>query len=227
MMVTVSGPRMVPDDSDDFGGRPSLFSGPAEAAVVGTDGDDVLLGGALDEELTAAAGRDTVSSGGGSDLIYGNQGADEVTAGDGRDVIYGGQNDGPPGDDGMLRDGLEVLYGNAGADLIYGNMGSDVLYGGAGDDTLYGGQDADSLHGGLGDDLLSGDLGADSYHFNAADEGRDTIAAWSAEDTLVFHETSIASMVDAGDRTEIVLSSGTRIDVVGAEPIEIRWIYFT
>jgi hypothetical protein len=44
--------------------------------VVGSDGGDVILGGALAESLDGGEGDDTISGGGGRDLMFGDDGAD-------------------------------------------------------------------------------------------------------------------------------------------------------
>ena len=90
-------------------------------------------------------------------------------------------------------DGVNKIWGNAGADTIKGMSGADMLYGGKGDDTLYGGDGKDGadagdtlygqigndvLNGGMGDDTLVGGAGADKLYGGrvgmADDAGMDT-----------------------------------------------------
>ena len=65
-------------------------------------------------------------------------------------------------------DGVNMIWGNAGADTIKGMSGADKLYGGKGDDTLYGGDGKDGadagdmLYGQIGNDVLSGGMGNDT-----------------------------------------------------------------
>lgn len=117
--------------------------------IIGSDGDDVLIGDAGDNLL---------QGGKGDDRLYGYDGDDFLEGGAGWDNMEGGEGD-------------DVLNGGDGVDPMWGGNGDDVLHGGAGGDELYGEDGNDVLDGGLGADLLSGGLGADTYVFyvNQAD----------------------------------------------------------
>ncbi|HEV7399795.1 MAG TPA: hypothetical protein VGN84_05950 [Solirubrobacterales bacterium] len=138
------------------------------ATVQGTPGPDrihsygaiVAMGG--DDVIRNSGG--PICAGAGDDVIYNQHG--DIYAGAGDDQVredWGGVIHGGSGDDVLEAhgEGVDVLYGDAGADRLVGEGGRDRLFGGAGDDALLGGGGADSLLGGPGDDLLLGGSGAD------------------------------------------------------------------
>lgn len=85
----------------------------------GTNGGELLTGGATADQIMGRDGADTVSADGGNDLIYGNGGNDELHGGAGDDHLVGGQ-------------GSDVMYGDTGSDVFvwrlsdHGASGSDV-----------------------------------------------------------------------------------------------------
>ncbi|MCZ2861208.1 ExeM/NucH family extracellular endonuclease [Blastococcus sp. VKM Ac-2987] len=93
--------------------EPLLCQG-LEPTIVGTEGDDVLVGG---------NGVDVIMGLGGDDVITGGNGADVICGGNGDDVVNGNNGD-------------DVLLGGAGDDRLYGDNGSDTLIGGPGTDVL-------------------------------------------------------------------------------------------
>jgi Ca2+-binding RTX toxin-like protein len=70
-------------------------------------GNDLLIGNATGNGLSAGSGRDTVDGGAGNDAIRGQSGDDSLSGGDGADLIEGGAGD-------------NVLDGGNGGDLIVG-----------------------------------------------------------------------------------------------------------
>ncbi|MBN2113892.1 MAG: hypothetical protein JW785_07185, partial [Acidimicrobiia bacterium] len=119
------------------------------ATIVGSEGDDVLVGTAGPDVIVGLGGDDVLTGGGGRDVLCGGDGDDLLRGGPGRDVLVGGE----------------------GADRLTGGPGIDLLLGGSGDDRLSGGRDADELRGGPGSDRLSGGGGADVL-FGGADRDR-------------------------------------------------------
>ena len=91
--------------------------------IVGTPGDDVLVGG---------VGRDVLSGRGGDDCLFGFSGDDRLTGGTGKDLLVGSSGDdrlnGDAGDD-------KINAGNGNDDITPG-LGKDVANGQGGDDTI-------------------------------------------------------------------------------------------
>lgn len=130
--------------------------------VVGTAGDDQLVG-RMDE--------DVIRGGKGNDILQGMQDNDILYGGAGADILRGGQGD-------------DILYGGTGDDILSGRSGDDTLFGGNGDDVLRGRLGDDRLDGGRGNDRLRGDAGADTFVFDTG-SGRDTIIDFeSGVDTI-------------------------------------------
>ncbi|WP_199249487.1 calcium-binding protein [[Phormidium] sp. ETS-05] len=105
------------------------------------DGDDFIVGSAVD------------------DVVNGNQGNDSIDGGEGNDYLRGGQNN-----DMLIGDtGDDLLNGNKGNDVLEGGEGNDYLRGGLDDDLLVGGEGNDILIGDKGFDILRGESGADTF----------------------------------------------------------------
>ncbi|MCX8155585.1 MAG: hypothetical protein N3J91_03895 [Verrucomicrobiae bacterium] len=157
-----------------------LTSGLSVEYVRGGDGDDRLIGNALDNIFWGGLGADEfIGNGGSVDGVYEVRDADfEVT-------------------DAQMRIGTEInlmtginwvyLTGGAGNNILnatafsgmawlYGLDGDDTLYGGSGDDRLFGGAGNDVLRGNGGDDYLAGGAGNDVYWFDLSfNQGSDTV----------------------------------------------------
>ncbi|HEX2727402.1 MAG TPA: hypothetical protein VHN20_16390, partial [Beijerinckiaceae bacterium] len=85
---------------------------------------------------------------------------------DGIDQMYGGAGAdtmrGDAGDDRMNgEDGDDLMFGGTGADLLLGGAGNDNMFGDDGNDRMFGDAGDDRMTGGAGDDVLTGGLGRD------------------------------------------------------------------
>jgi signal peptidase I len=79
----------------------------------------------FDEVIVGTAGDDTISAGNGPALVFGLGGNDTITGGDGTDCLVGVEGD-------------DTLYGGNGEDFLLGGYGKDVLDGGDGIDACFG-----------------------------------------------------------------------------------------
>lgn len=105
-------------------------------AVTGGGGNDTIIGGRANDELSGANGHDRVFGGRGHDMLIGGAGADR---------LYG-------------EDGNDILSGGGGNDWLYGNAGSNWLMGGAGNDKLFAtNSDRDTVSGNAGSDYAETD----------------------------------------------------------------------
>jgi len=96
-----------PNDFDSLGNS-------ASQTINGTNGNDVLYGG---------AGIDTITGGNGDDVIYGGSGNDNLDGGNQGDTLYGGS-------------GNDTLQGSTQNDILIGGYGADTLTGNTGTDTF-------------------------------------------------------------------------------------------
>jgi serralysin len=117
--------------------------------LVGTPGDDVIVGGDEADVLRGRAGEDRMQGGRGDDRLEGNQASDRLFGGPDDDALFG--NLGP-----------DRLFGEGGDDTLAGGFGADLIQGGVGDDQLSGGPGADRMRGGDGSDLFDYDSLADA-----------------------------------------------------------------
>jgi Ca2+-binding RTX toxin-like protein len=158
--------------------------------AVGGNGDDLIIGNDLGNDLYGGGGDDRLYGGAGNDLVWGEMGDDMFAGGPGDDVIDGGggidtaaywdaaggvtvnlavaglQDTGGDGIDALTD--VENLVGSAFGDLLSGDAGDNALTGGAGDDDLSGGSGNDLLDGGTGNDYVDGGDGVDVVDYRAA-----------------------------------------------------------
>jgi Ca2+-binding RTX toxin-like protein len=220
-MMTVAGAFVLPVGlaaAQSHAQTPTCFGVPA--TIVGTSGDDFLMGGPGPDVIVGLGGDDAITGGGGDDLLCGGPGSDIIFGGPGNDKIDGG-------------DGQDALAGNAGNDELDGGGnaasanadfvsyenapgsvqvdlsvqkasgadGSDQLkgiesaFGSSHDDVLKGDASANVLGGEAGSDTINGGGGEDSAWFDAAvnaslASGR---ATGEGSDTLVGMEGLIGS----------------------------------
>ena len=123
--------------------------------IIGTTGDDEILGRPRRDVIVTGKGNDEVLARGGHDLVCLGEGDDQGVGGLGRDVIFGGG-------------GIDLLRGGEGADALHGGGGRDQLRGDAGGDRLFGNGGSDLLTGGAGDDVLDGGSGRDTVSYPSA-----------------------------------------------------------
>ncbi|MCK5912022.1 MAG: hypothetical protein KAG62_18970, partial [Caulobacter sp.] len=177
--------------------------------LVGTEGDDLLVGGADADTLVGLGGSDTLQGGDGDDLLIGGAGYDTLDGGAGSDTVSYEDAEpvgmfeflminllgqyasviGPFG--GGLLDNLvsiENAIGSSGADWLVGTAGDNHLSGGAGSDNIEGKGGADILDGGDGNDLIAtgGIFGAAAPgSLMIGGDGGDTIQSGNSNDTML------------------------------------------
>ena len=149
------------------------YGATASALIIGTMGDDVLIGDEFDNKIVGLAGDDT---------LIGLEGNDRLLGGTGWDYLHGGE-----GDD-RLDGGIAIdhLFGDAGNDILIGGLGRDWLTGGAGVDTLTGGADSDTF---VFNDVTESAVGA-----------RDMVADFVSGSDFVDLQTIDADTVAVGDQ---------------------------
>ena len=127
-----------------------------------------------------------ISLGGGDDVYDGRLGtlAGNVDGYDGNDIILAGI-------------GNQHLFGGIGDDYLSGGAGADLLTGGAGRDTFRyetgGGADQiTDFEGGGAHDYIS--IGGYSAYQSLAQSGQDVLVTFSATDTLLVHNATVAGV---------------------------------
>ncbi len=164
--------------------------------VLGTPGDDVLVG-AANSQLHGGDGNDVLVAGPGNNELFGDNGDDTLFSGPGNDLLDGGsgsntanyalatagvtvstaetgaQHTGGAGVDTLVN--IQNLTGSNYNDHLTGDQGNNVLNGGLGNDVLKGGAGDDILIGGPGNNTLTGGLGSDTFQYQAGNTGHDTI----------------------------------------------------
>ena len=184
--------------------------------IMGTDGDDTLLGTKWADEIKAAGGddivdsregNDVVSAGAGDDHIVAGDGNDIVTSGTGHDIVFAGRgNDhvrGGAGNDRLFgEDGDDMLFGDEGDDRMFGGRGRDLMFGGSGNDHLDGGEDNDTILGEGGDDVAHGGSGDDRID---GGEGDDDLQGGDGNDLV--HDGVGKDKVDGGRGNDVVMAA--------------------
>ncbi|MEH6645913.1 calcium-binding protein [Sulfitobacter sp.] len=204
----LSDPTPSPDPVPTPAPTPAPRLAPAPALhgvkLQGRAGDDLLEGGAWDDEIQGYGGDDTLFGGGGDDNLKGQ---------DGHDWLWGGAgNDKLPGESGNDRifgeDGNDRLGGGYGNDRLEGGNGKDRGGGGPGNDTILGGDGDDVFSGGPGDDYLDGGAGNDML---AGSYTHDTVIGGTGNDTMGGGEGN--DWMDAGSGDDVI-GAGNHNDTV-------------
>lgn len=204
------------------GATPLCFGQPA--TIVGTAGNDTLVGRAdVADVIYGGGGNDRISGGDfydagtAPDLLCGGPGADDISGSPGNDKVNGG-------------DGNDVVEGGNGADLVQGNAGddrvdrgsfadadskNDTLRGGGGNDILVAGWGADKAYGQGGNDQLidSECVGATVL---VGGPGSDYFESyWSSFDGTACGSTGSADRLDGGDGTDTAKATrnDTRVSI--------------
>lgn len=227
-----------------YRGEVTVFVGPARlecqgaapcelvpVATAGSEGDDLLLGTALGDELDGGGGADCIIGRGGDDLLVGGDGADELHGDDGDDTLRGdrgdGSGDGAPdvlfggagSDDARGGAGNDELRGDEGNDTLAGEDGHDVCAGGPDHDVVFGGAGDDALRGGDGDDELRGEGGDDSVWGQA---GRDKLAGGAGDDYL--SAGSEDDFLQGGAGADALVADAAGLDrLCGGDDDDVLW----
>jgi len=178
--------------------------------IIGSGGDDTLVGDDQENIFVYIGGADTIDGGAGLDSIsfqyyslnhrfdIATQSFEWLDAGTGQYFAYSqlslssiegiisGSGDDliSGGADANMIDagsGNDVLYGYGGNDILAGGAGSDFIAGGTGDDFADGGDGNDRIFGEAGDDELRGGAGDD---YVVGNEGNDLIVGGLGNDRL-------------------------------------------
>jgi hypothetical protein len=177
--------------------RPATFGGRNEMRAVeialperlqiGTEGNDLLRGGALDDQLyglagndtlLGEAGNDTLDGGPGNDRLEGGYGDDSLSGGDGNDFLLGG----PDNDTLLTGAGNDTVWAGPGDDTVIAASGNNEVWSGLGNDSLTGGTGNDTLGAGGGDDLIDARAGGVNQLWAGA--GRDTVYGANGGDQI-------------------------------------------
>lgn len=119
--------------------------------IIGSDGDDTILGDSPSFGLTGIRGADLLIGNGGDDLIAGEWSQDRLKGGDGNDVVVGGGITSSFWDiTGMLDE--DIKSGISYIETPHPVFFAEVLSGGAGNDILIGGSWDDASGDGIVDD---------------------------------------------------------------------------
>ena len=194
------------------------------------DGNNTVVGGALDDIVIGGAGADTIDGGGGNDTLLGGAGDDLLIGGAGFDRLDGGAGFNRLSyqdltvridirlDIGVVRKGVgtntigvdsvsnfQEIVGSNFSDTMSGDVQDNGLFGGGGNDFILGGPGNDYLDGGEGEDAIFGGAGNDRL-VGGSSTGHDVLAGEEGDDVFV-SDGSFNSMV-GGDGVDTVDYSG-------------------
>jgi Ca2+-binding RTX toxin-like protein len=208
-------------DGSVFIQQTAYFSVVEAPPIIGTIGDDNLLGTHCGETIDGRAGDDNIDSRGGNDTVIGGAGDDHIIAGAGNDVVYAGDGN----DVVWAGSGNDIVFGGSGHDHLYGEDGDDTMMGEQGDDFISGGPGADIVLGGVGDDTLLGDAGNDTLEGGDGNDnldggdGNDVMTAGTGNDRMlggdgndVLADGTGSDTVDGGAGTDHVLAAADAAD---------------
>jgi SpoIID/LytB domain protein len=131
-----------------------LEGGDGDDALRGRGGGDVIIGGPGADDLAGGLGPDRLDGSGGNDLVNYADSGEAVTINLGSGEAAGGE-----GNDELVS--IEAAMASIHDDLLVGSTGEDRLLGLAGDDTIEGRSGNDDLRGNGGTDTINGGNGND------------------------------------------------------------------
>jgi len=192
------------------GKRVTIMGTPGDDVLVGKGASDVIYGGGGDDHISGGRnGNDTICGGPGDDVIQGGRGYDSLVGEGGGDKLAG-------------ETGSDMLDGGAGDDRLSGSKGADNLHGGAGEDLLIGAKGPDDLEGGAGDDTLDGEQGSDEFEGNAGDDiligdkGNDKIEGGPGNDRIEGGPGDDSDL-DGGGGTDVIFGGAGTDNVDGGD----------
>lgn len=136
----IDGTLSLGEGDDVYRGR---ADGHVTGTILGEQGNDTLIGGALNDVMDGGGQRDTLRGRAGDDDLTGGAEGDYLYGGRGMDLLTG-------------QGGNDQLFGGGDDDTLIGSAGRDRLNGQRGDDTLLGGPDKDwfIFNRNAGDDVV-------------------------------------------------------------------------
>jgi Ca2+-binding RTX toxin-like protein len=221
----------------------------------GTEGDDLLEGDELDNQLFGLGGNDILLGHGGNDLLDGGTGADAMTGHAGNDTYLvddSGDTVTEAAGEGYdtivsaiaytLGANFESLELAAGAGAINGtgNTLDNALYGNEAANTLTGLGGADYLDGGAGADTMTGGTGNDYYVVDNSGDvvtetsglGTDEVLSLLASYTLTANVENLTGGLDTGqtligNSSANILTGGAGADVLngGSGSDTATWVW--
>ena len=155
--------------------------------LLGYHGNDTIYGRGGDDSLEGGDGNDVLIGNGGVDAYVGGNGTDrvqyqDITASLRADLLNPSTNTGEAA--GETFNSIEDLLGSQSDDTIlgddnandlFGYYGDDIIFGRGGSDILRGNDGADKLNGGAGDDIMLGGADIDTFCFDGTGFGMDRI----------------------------------------------------
>ncbi len=166
--------------------------------VIGTAGQDALLGDKGLNRLDGNAGDDVLDGRGGNDKLYGGDGNDVILDLKGDNDLIGGE-------------GNDRLIAGRGRDILDGENGNDLLSSGAGDDLMKGGRGRDTLVGGAGADLLYGQNGRNRLEGGA---GNDRLVVTRGDTAIGGAGVDTAVIDGRGGQFEVQMLANGRVRLI-------------
>ncbi|WP_299153790.1 CHRD domain-containing protein [uncultured Tateyamaria sp.] len=200
--------------------------------VIGSSGDDLILGNNEFNILYGGAGNDAIHSFGGADIIDGGSGIDTalfsagagvvldldeggngvatVNAPDGAtlDQVFNFENINGSNNAGSPNGGNDILSGNSGANQLNGQAGDDILNGEGGNDVLIGGAGSDTFtfEGLFGNDTVNDfQSGVDRLDFSdfGPDFAESLVVSQDGNDALLTFSSDASVRLEGVNSTDL------------------------
>jgi Ca2+-binding RTX toxin-like protein len=171
-------------------------------------GDNIAMSAGLSALIFGNGGGDTIAVSAPALTVIGGQGGDNIAASDITGLFFANE-----GNDTVVADGANTVFGGVGNDSILTGSSRDSLQGNEGNDTISGGRGIDTISGGSGNDVLA--YGAVDHDGDNATGGGPvelvTDVDWSADkfDTPV--QVNFAANMGAGTGATLAASATNAI----------------
>ncbi len=156
---------------------------------------DTILGSGGQDTLVGAGDNDHISGGSGSDVLKGSGGDDSLYGGGGNDQVWGGT-------------GHDLLQGQGGVDSLHGDAGDDQLIWRIGDSS-------DLLDGGLGADVVTVKADSRNNQINVLQNATSQLQVSDGSGTITIEDSITRVVINAGaGRDAITIGTVDRVPTV-------------
>jgi Ca2+-binding RTX toxin-like protein len=200
-----------------------FYTDPSSALVLGTSGDDTIIGNASNQTIDGLGGDDNLTANGNNDNVAGGARNDTISATGNNDTVIGGS-----GNNRLETTGSgNLIIGGDSGDVIWSLGRNSAVSAGSGDDFMGVLAGGDTIDGGGGNNVIFL-LASNVTLTDGSAVHHDTVIGFEPPNGDTIHLTTDtptnalahSSLINNGQDTEIALSDGSTIVLRGIASID-------